>query len=51
MLGWGWRDFALNHDLHYNGILMFRLKEYSLQVKIYKAATSTVMAYLCPHHA
>ena len=51
VLGRGWRDFALNHDLQYNDILVFTLKEFSLQVKIYKVETSTVMAYICPHHA
>ena len=51
VLSRGWRCFARNHDLQYNDMLVFSLKNYGLQVKIYKAASSIMMPYFCPIHS
>ena len=46
----GWGQFALNHDLQCNDILVFKVKDYNLQVKICKAASSTVIPFTCPNN-
>ena len=46
----GWGQFALNHDLQCNDILVFKVKDYNLQVKICKAASSTMMSFICPNN-
>ena len=51
MLSRGWRGFVLSHGLQLNDMLVFSLKYYGLQVKIYKAGSSTLIPYLCPRHS
>lgn len=51
VLSRGWHGFVVSHGLQLNDILVFSLKYNGLQVKIYKAESSTLVPYLCSRHS